>query len=106
MTDYTTDAPDWSNLQILNCVDFVSGSIVQAALITKARGMKKLALVLVCVGLLICVLNQPIETAVGLSGYLIAAVVMTAGIALGVRGLFASKSYAFDQRATEGGFLS
>lgn len=68
--------------------------------------MKKLALVLVCVGLLICVFNQPVETAVGLSGYLIAALVMMMGIALGLRGLIGSKSYAFEQRATAGGFLS
>ena len=68
--------------------------------------MKKLALVLVCVGLLICVFNQPVETAVGLSGYLIAAFVVMTGIALGVRGLIGSKSHSFDQRTTEGGFLS
>lgn len=68
--------------------------------------MKKLALVLVCVGLLICVFNQPVETAVGLSGYLIAAFVFMTGFALGLRGLIGSKSYAFDRRATEGGFLS
>ena len=68
--------------------------------------MKKLALVLVCVGLLICVFNQPVETAVELSGYLIAAVVIMTGIALAVRGVIGAKSYAFDRRATAGGFLS
>ena len=68
--------------------------------------MKKLALVLVCVGLLICVFNQSVETALGLSGYLVAAVVMMAGVAIGVRGLVMPKSHAFDQRTTEGGFLN
>ena len=68
--------------------------------------MKKIALVLVCVSLLICVFNQPVETAVGLSGYLIAAFVMMAGLALGVRGMISSKSHAFDRRTTEGGFLN
>ena len=80
--------------------------MLDAAFIEKARGMKKLALVLVCVSLLICVFNQPVETAVGLSGYLIAALVMMTGIALAVRGMIGSKSHAFDQRATAGGFLS
>lgn len=68
--------------------------------------MKKLAWVLVCVGLLICVFNQPVETAVGMSGFLIAAIILMAALALGVRGMINSKSYAFDQRTTEGGFLN
>ena len=84
----------------------MSAAIVMSAFITKAWGMRKTAWVLVCVGLLICVFNQPVETAVGLSGYLIAAFVMMAGLAFGLRGWINSKSYAFDQRTTEGGFLS
>ncbi len=68
--------------------------------------MRRTAVVLVCVGLLICVFSQLVETAVGLSGYLIAAFIMMAGLALGLRGWISSKSYAFDQRTTEGGFLS
>ncbi len=68
--------------------------------------MKKLAWVLVCSGLLICVFNQPVETFVGLSGYLVAAVFLMAALILGVRGMIASKSYAFDRRTTEGGFLN
>lgn len=68
--------------------------------------MKKLALVLVCVGLVMCVFNQPIETALGLFGYLVAGVFIVAGLALGLFGMIGSKSHAFDQRRTEGGFLS
>ena len=80
--------------------------MIALALITKAWGMKKLALVLVCVGLLICVFNQLFETAVGLSGYLIAALVVMVGLALCARGFIKSRSHSFDQRTTEGGFLS
>lgn len=68
--------------------------------------MKKLACVLVCVGLLICVFNQPVETTVGLSGYMIAAVIMMTALVIGVIGMINSKSYSFDKRTTEGGFLN
>ncbi len=84
----------------------MSNGIVSAAFIIKARGMKKLAMVLVCVGLLICVFNQTVGAAVGLSGYLIAACVLFAGLSLWVWGRIGAKSHAFDRRVTAGGFLN
>ena len=68
--------------------------------------MKKLAMVLVCVGLLICVFNQSVGAAVGLSGYLVAACVLALGLSLWVWGRIGSKSHAFDRRVTAGGFLN
>ena len=57
-------------------------------------------------GLLICLFHQSVEAAVGLSGYLVAAIFVIAGAGFWVRGLIAARSHAFDRRTTEGGFLN
>lgn len=68
--------------------------------------MKKLAIGAVCAAICLAWFSGAVEAALGVPGYAFAAAFVLGAIVLGARAMAASRSHAFDQRTTEGGFLN